>query len=219
MEVSQTTAAVTSASAATTSDTNDATTISSDFETFLLMLTTQMQNQDPLNPIDSSDYAVQLATFSGVEQQVQTNDLLKSLSQQMGFMGMSQMAGWIGMEARVEAAAYFDGDTIEVMPTIAPEADAAYLVVQNQLGTEVQRIDIGLEGETVLWDGLDSNGDSMLEGQYSFYVESQLAEEVISFDQAAIYAPITEARNDDGTIMLVLEGGAEVEADSVMALR
>ena len=42
--------------------------ISSDFDTFLRMLTVQMRNQDPLDPIDSADYAVQLATFSGVEQ-------------------------------------------------------------------------------------------------------------------------------------------------------
>ena len=56
--------------------------VSSDFETFLKMLTVQMQNQDPLNPVDSSDYAIQLATFSGVEQQVKTNDLLASLGQQ-----------------------------------------------------------------------------------------------------------------------------------------
>ena len=47
--------------------------LSSDFETFLKMLTVQLENQDPLNPVDSADYAVQLATFSGVEQQVQTN--------------------------------------------------------------------------------------------------------------------------------------------------
>ena len=46
---------------------------------FLKLLTTQMQNQDPLNPIDSTDYAAQLATFSGVEQQVRTNSLLADL--------------------------------------------------------------------------------------------------------------------------------------------
>jgi flagellar basal-body rod modification protein FlgD len=54
--------------------------ISSDFNTFLRMLTVQMQNQDPLDPIDSADFAVQLATFSGVEQQVRTNELLGQLS-------------------------------------------------------------------------------------------------------------------------------------------
>ena len=67
-------------------------TIDSDFETFLIMLTTQMKIQDPLNPIDSSDFAVQLATFSSVEQQVKTNDLLASLGQQLGFMGLSRLA-------------------------------------------------------------------------------------------------------------------------------
>ena len=41
-----------------------------DFETFLKMLTTQIRNQDPLNPMEGSEFAVQLATFSGVEQQV-----------------------------------------------------------------------------------------------------------------------------------------------------
>jgi len=62
-----------SGAAQTAAPTTTRTEISSDFETFLRMLTVQMQNQDPLNPVDSSDYAVQLATFSSVEQQVQTN--------------------------------------------------------------------------------------------------------------------------------------------------
>ncbi len=75
--------------------------ISSDFETFLKMLTVQMQNQDPLNPVDSSDYAVQLATFSSVEQQVLTNDILRSLSDQIGGGSIQQLAGWIGMEGLV----------------------------------------------------------------------------------------------------------------------
>jgi hypothetical protein len=63
-------------------------TLGSDFETFLKMLTTQMKNQDPLNPVESSEYAVQLATFSSVEQQVLTNDLLTRL------IGQSHRAGF-----------------------------------------------------------------------------------------------------------------------------
>ena len=64
--------------------------ISSDFETFLKMLTAQMENQDPLNPMDSADYAVQLATFSSVEQQVLTNDLLQAMTLQLGSSGMAE---------------------------------------------------------------------------------------------------------------------------------
>ncbi len=79
--------------------------LSSDFQTFLKMLTTQARNQDPLNPMDSSDYAQQLATFSGVEQQVRTNTLLESLAAQLGGGGLTQYASWVGMEARVTARA------------------------------------------------------------------------------------------------------------------
>ncbi len=66
--------------------------ISSDFDTFLKMLKVQMENQDPLNPTDSSEYAQQLATFSGVEQAVLTNDLLTALMVQMNTTGMAQLA-------------------------------------------------------------------------------------------------------------------------------
>ena len=65
-----TTSAINAASTTAASTSSGKPLISSDFDTFLKMLTAQMQNQDPMKPIDSADYAVQLATFSGVEQQV-----------------------------------------------------------------------------------------------------------------------------------------------------
>ena len=88
--------------------TNTSALIDSDFETFLRMLTVQLQNQDPLDPIDNSEYAVQLATFSGVEQQVKTNDLLETLGSQLGVMGMSELAGWVGKQARANMPASVD---------------------------------------------------------------------------------------------------------------
>jgi len=113
--------------------------ISSDFETFLKMLTAQMENQDPLDPMDSADYATQLATFSGVEQQVLTNDLLQVLSGQFAVSGMAQMASWVGKEARAPVAGYFDGAPITVAPNPASIADRVELVVRDADGTEVQR--------------------------------------------------------------------------------
>ena len=68
-----------------------------------------MQNQDPLNPMDSADYAVQLATFSGVEQQVRTNQLLTDMQTRFQQSGMAEMAGWIGKEARSPAPVRFTG--------------------------------------------------------------------------------------------------------------
>jgi flagellar basal-body rod modification protein FlgD len=92
--------------------------ISSDFETFLKMLTAQAQYQDPLDPIDSSQYASQLAQFSAVEQQVLSNDLLTALVGQMGTTNMAQLAGWVGIDARSTAPVSFDGSpvTLQAQP-------------------------------------------------------------------------------------------------------
>ncbi len=121
--------------------------VSSDFETFLRMLTVQMQNQDPLNPVDSSDYAVQLATFSSVEQQVLTNDLLRSMSGQLAGGSLGQLAGWVGMEALARVPVAFNGDPVNLRPDYAEQADAAKLVVRDAAGEIVAREPLTLSQE------------------------------------------------------------------------
>ena len=103
------------------------------------MLTVQMKNQDPLNPVNSSDYAVQLATFSSVEQQVLTNDLLRALGDQMGGGNLGQLASWVGMQALARAPVAFDGSPIHLRPEYAADADTAALVVRNSSGTIITR--------------------------------------------------------------------------------
>ncbi len=193
--------------------------ISSDFETFLKMLTVQMQNQDPLNPIKSEDYAVQLATFSGVEQQVRTNDLLEALAAQMGVSGMAQLAGWVGMEARAAIPGHFDGAPITLTPNPEPTADRADLVVRNLDGFEVQRIPISLSKDPITWTGLDGNGAELPHGTYSFEVESFSNGALSRTDPAEVYSRIVEARADGGATILVMDGGAQVPASEVTAIR
>jgi flagellar basal-body rod modification protein FlgD len=80
----------------TAGQTAASTTISSDFDTFLKMLTAQIQNQDPLNPIDSTDYAVQLATFASVEQQTLANQKRVALAGLMAVQGRANLAPGVG---------------------------------------------------------------------------------------------------------------------------
>lgn len=193
--------------------------LSSDFETFLRMLTVQMENQDPLNPIQSSDFAVQLATFSGVEQQVRTNDLLSSLTAQMGLGGIGQYAGWVGMEGRAPVAAEFDGTPLTVFPDIPADADQATLVVRNAGGGEVQRIALALPAEQVVWDGTDNSGAPVASGFYSFETEASANGDPISFEPADVYGRITEARLEDGAGVVVFADGSRIAADTVTGLR
>lgn len=217
MEVNSTapTIAATAASASTSSNP----VISSDFETFLKMLTAQARYQDPLEPIDSSEYAAQLAQFSMVEQQVLGNDLLTALAEQLGASNISQMANWIGMEARTTAPVAFDGNPITVYPNPAARSDEVILNVRDSGGQLVQSLQMPISAEPVQWAGVRENGTPFPQDLYSFEVESRLDGEVILLESAETYGRIVEARQLDGQSVLVLEGGSSILADSVSGLR
>lgn len=193
--------------------------ISSDFETFLKMLTVQMQNQDPLEPIKSEDYAVQLATFSGVEQQVRTNDLMAAMGAQLSLMGMSQMAGWVGMQARAPVPGYFDGAPITLWPNPPAVADRVDLVVRDADGIEQQRIAIPVSDDPLDWAGVSDSGTPFAPGLYSFEIESFSNGAPIATAQVELYSTITEARSQGGQTVLITLGGAEIPATAVTGLR
>ncbi|HMO07291.1 MAG TPA: flagellar hook capping FlgD N-terminal domain-containing protein [Paracoccaceae bacterium] len=193
--------------------------IASDFDTFLRMLTVQMRNQDPLNPIDSADYAVQLATFSGVEQQIRTNQTMDKLLAKFDLVGMAQMAGWVGNEARVAAPVAFSGEAvpIEVLPDAL--ADRVVLSVRDARGALVGREDLAPGAGIRLWHGLGATGAVLPPGLYTLEVESWQGETRLGASTPQHYARIDEVQSDAGTLRLVLAGGATVAADAVTALR
>ena len=213
---------VTSATSATspTAPSTSAPKISSDFNTFLRMLTVQMQNQDPMNPIDSADYAVQLATFSGVEQQVQTNQLLAEMQGKFQQLGMAEMASWIGKEARSAAPVRYDGSAVTLSPNPAAGANRAVLVVKDAQGNLVSREEIPVSTAPYQWLGAGIDGNPLPPGTYSITLESLNGETAIATTPVEHYARVIAATGggSSGT-RLVLEGGAEVLASEVTALR
>lgn len=216
------TTAVSSATsvAATTSTTSTTTAEVSDYDTFLKMLTAQAKYQDPLEPMDSSEYASQLAQFSMVEKQTENNALLSSIAQQMGLANMAAMSGWVGMDARAAAPAYFDGSTpIAVSPNPAASSDTVELVVSDSSGSEVQRITLPVSADAYEWDGLDDNGTAFASDTYTFVVESIANEEVILSEMAEVYSTVAETQMQGTDVILILEGGSAILASSVSALR
>lgn len=194
--------------------------VSADFDTFLKMMTTQMKNQDPLNPIDSSDYAVQLATFSGVEQQTKTNQLLEGLTSQFGVLGMAQLAAWVGQEARSAAPVYLGDAAVTINYQPKPHADRAVLVAKNAQGQVVSREDVALEGGTYQWLGADATGKPLPNGIYTLSLESYSGEQQLGdATEVESYAKILEARGGSNGPTLVLAGGVEVSATEITALR
>lgn len=193
--------------------------VNADFNTFLTMLTAQLKNQDPLNPMEGTEFAVQLATFSSVEQQAQTNKLLTLMTSQMGGEGLAQAADLIGKQAQTTAPVWF-GDTALTLD-IAPDmrADDVALVALNGNGQEVGRELIGLGAGHVEWFGRDMTGQKLPDGQYRFRIENLRDGEVISDADVPVYARVNEARLEDGETMLIFEGGTSVPLAAIRALR
>lgn len=193
--------------------------ITSDFNTFLRMLTVQMQNQDPLNPIDSADYAVQLATFSGVEQQVRTNQLLADLQSRFQQLGMAEMASWIGKEARSNAPVLFEGYPVTLSPNPAIGSTRAVLAVRDMEGNLVSREEIPVSTEPYQWLGAGADGSALPPGIYTIELESLNGEALMDSRPVEHYARVVEAKGGGAGTILVLSGGIEVLAANVTALR
>ncbi len=187
-----------------------------DYMTFLRMLTVQMQNQDPLNPMSSTDFAVQLATFSGVEQQTQTNQLLQTL---INRAGLADLGGWVGMEVRSEGGAWFDGAPVALDPEMPAGAERGILLVRNAAGTIVDTFEIAPGTRGIAWDGMTMSGAQAPAGQYLFTLESYRGADLIEAAPVAAYQPVTEARRDGNRIELVLAGGMRLDSAEVSGLR
>jgi flagellar basal-body rod modification protein FlgD len=218
MEISTDTTRTQQAPAASVAAT-DQTAITADFETFLLMLTTQLKNQDPLNPMESTEYATQLATFSGVEQQVRTNELLETLTNSTATQGLGQLSGWIGMQASAEMPVAFSGAPVTVQTTPAARADRLELVVTDTAGTVVQRLPIPLSDAAFELTGTDLRGETLPPGTYALAVENWDGEDLIETRAASVRATVEEVQLNAGEVVLTMQGGVQIRADAVTGLR
>ena len=143
--------------------------LASNFETFLTLLTSQLKNQDPLSPVDSNQFTAQLTQMAGVEQQLLTNDLLKSLVEAQGGGGLGQAATYIGKEATAawSATKMADGEA-SWSYELGANAASATLQVLDGTGKVVWSGDApakttGLHEFT--WDGKATSGNDGQDGQ------------------------------------------------------
>lgn len=193
--------------------------LTSDFETFLRMLTAQARNQDPLEPLDSSEYASQLAQFSMVEQQVQTNGLLSELAKAIGANKLDQLSSWIGADVQATRAFQYKNTPVEIETLADPTADRAELVIRNSQNAEVVRIRVPIDKSQFSWDGADGKGTSLPQGVYSASLESFDGQKMVTDRPAAVFSRVVEAQIQDDVVTLKLDSGATVPVDEIRQIR
>lgn len=185
---------------------------SADFQTFLSLLTTQLRNQDPLKPMESTEFVAQLASFSAVEQQVRTNSTLDDIKALLSANSASGLAEWIGQEVQAPVAAAWNGSAVPVTWSPAQDADAVRINALDSLGRIVGQSTISENSGHFSWSGQFDSGDIAPYGSYRFVVESFSGVVLLDSQDATVAAKVTEIRWADDGARFVFSDGTELPA-------
>ncbi|WP_207476489.1 flagellar hook assembly protein FlgD [Arenibaculum pallidiluteum] len=157
----------------TTKTTADRGKLSETYDNFLKLLTTQLQNQDPLSPMDSAQFTNQLVLYSQVEQQIGQNEKLEKLINMQNVSQTQASLGFIGMD--VEASGNevsYDGKPVKFEYVLPESATQAKIQILDASGRTVQVVDAKKVPGTheFTWDGKNKNGLEVEKGPYTMHV-------------------------------------------------
>lgn len=202
---------VSNTSASNTSPvTQKGTGIADDFNTFLKILVTQLQNQDPTSPLDPNQFTEQLVQFASVEQSIKQNTNLEKILGSLQGNGLIDSANLVGKFVEVE------GDSI-IVDSAQPDATKSFSYANS---TSVSEVKIEIKNEvgnvlysttgnitpgkhTFTWDGKGENGQPLPDGFYTLEVSSKAA-------AASDY--VTIPTNIIGEVESILQAGGEIYA-------
>jgi flagellar basal-body rod modification protein FlgD len=163
---------------------------------FLQLLVTQLQNQDPLNPMDSTDFTAQLAQFSSLEQLTNVNTHMDEMISAQSEMANHQAVSYIGknISAYGNSIAMTEGASDEVKFQLGNDASKVFIQIYDANGKLVRNIEQGAMTagtQSYAWDGLNENGAQVMDGTYNFEVYAFDAQESQIDTVWFIEAPIT----------------------------
>ncbi len=169
--------AISAANAANSFQTNAANSsksLSDNFDTFITLLTAQLQNQDPLEPVDSTEFTNQLVQFSGVEQQIETNKALGDLISLQTSTAAAGLSGYLGKTVEVQTAtADLSADGIDWRYALPEGVEKVTLSVLGESGRVVYSEEVAATnaGEHEFrWDGKLNNGQTAESGRFALIV-------------------------------------------------
>ena len=173
-----------------------------EFNNFIKLLTAQVQNQDPLSPMDSTQFVDQLATFSSLEQQVQTNSSLGSIASLIGDLHTMFASEWLGETVTVESSwVPYSGSEIRYLTNTPTDADNAYLTVRNSNGELIWSEKLDMENGVHTWNGQTNSGETITTDEvYEFNIDFYRGTEYIGLGAPQIITTITDVASENGML-------------------
>ena len=193
---------------------------------FLKLLTTQLQNQDPMQPTDPTQFVAQLAQFSTVEQLVQGNTTLNTMNQTLSTLALGQYSGMINHTVNASVTSLTvpaSGSMSSNMQftVTAPTLKNVHVAVTNAQGAVVASLPLSGSSGSVTFDGTNGNGQKLVAGQYTVAVvgtdSTGATQQAGTLSMSGSVAGVVQG--SAGSWQLQLQDGRTVDASSVTSLQ
>ena len=215
-----------SSSGSSSSSSSDLSSLNYNFQEFLTLFTTQLQNQDPTNPMDTTQMTNQLAMFSQVEQQAGTNSRLDKLIAAQPTSGLGSAVGYLGktIQANGDQVA-LSGGTAEIAYQMPATATSVKIDVLDSSGSLVTTISGDQASATpgmhqYTWNGTDSSGNTVPDGAYSVTITADDGSGTSSvIPVARTTGKVTGVESDSSGNTVLDLGGIQVKMSDVLAVQ
>src|SRR5438270_5533749 len=161
-------------SGVTFSSATDKTTLAGNFNTFLTLLTTQLKNQNPLDPLDTNQFTQQLVQFAQVEQQLKSNDQLTTLVSLQQTAQATQALNFVGSTAVVDGSTGALTNGAVTWTLNSPKPVNAHVIITNPAGQTVFSGDytVNAGNQAFQWNGKGNDGTQWPDGNYTISINA-----------------------------------------------
>ncbi|WP_370235168.1 MULTISPECIES: flagellar hook assembly protein FlgD [Henriciella] len=188
-----------------------------EFDNFLKLLTAQLRNQDPLSPLDSTQFVEQLATFSSLEQQVRGNASLESMASMIGDIHAMFASEWIGKSVTVESSwVPYSGQSVDFMVNAPDAADKAILNIKDSAGETIWTNALDLSDETHSWNGQTLSGvEAQTDQVFEFGIDLYSGTNFLGTAAPQVKTTVTNVANENGTMRVGTSSNLSASVDKV----
>jgi len=216
---SPTATTATATATATATGRNALSTLSGNFQTFLTLLMTQLQNQDPTAPLDTNEFTSQLVQFASVEQQIATNRSLSQLIDLTQSGQVLQSSAMVGRRVEVASDRLALQNGTATVKFTAPTDAPVTVIVTNSAGVKVaeQLVQANTGSNQWTWNGRNSSGTQLRDGAYGVVVIGSNADGSAKALPFTVLGTATGVEQKDNAIKLQI-GSLTVDFDKVKAV-
>lgn len=195
--------------------------VNSNYQDFLRLLTTQLQNQDPTAPADTNQLTQQIATLSQVEQQITTNNNLEQLISLYNATQYNSLVGYIGNQIEAPGyAGYLQDNKAPFVYYLGSEAAEVTITIKDSTGAVVYTGEGPKSaGRTeFVWDGKNNEGIDMADGTYTIEVKAKGSDGKDMSVANFITGIVTSVDSSGGMVYLSI-GDMSVPLQSITSVR